>query len=103
MARVGATAEDWRRRGQEQYLRGVRLTWKRYQPRRPSWDHEHCEFCWQKFMVADDADRAGYTNLAGAGTRAGEWWICKACFDDFTDELEWVVVESDPEAWPYSD
>lgn len=109
------SADDWRQMGQERYLRAVRLTWKRYQARRPEWEHEHCEFCFQKFLDAgssaaarralqDDPehnDPAGYTNLPAAGAPSGEWWICRRCFDDFAGEFGWKVVDSDPEAWPY--
>ncbi|HEU4973836.1 MAG TPA: hypothetical protein VFT50_02010 [Baekduia sp.] len=110
-----AAPDDWRRQGQEDYLRGARLTWKRYQALSAQWEHEHCEFCWQKFLDAeyspehrraleersDDIEPAGYTNLAAGDVPAGKWWICKRCFEDFADEIEWVVVESDPDAWPY--
>jgi hypothetical protein len=36
--------------GQEQYLPGVTLTWKRYQALRADWEHEHCVFCFHKFL-----------------------------------------------------
>ncbi|HVL31615.1 MAG TPA: hypothetical protein VM299_05220 [Solirubrobacteraceae bacterium] len=29
-------------------------------------------------------------------------WICKRCYDDFADELGWIVVDTDPERWPYA-
>jgi hypothetical protein len=45
--------DDWRRTGQEDYLGGVRLTWKRYQALTAQWEHEHCAFCWQKFLDAN--------------------------------------------------
>ena len=112
---MGATQDDWRRRGQEQYLRRARLTVKRYQALSAQWEHEHCEFCWHNFLdphyseahrraLEEDPDRnsaEGYTNLAAQGQPAGKWWICNQCFEDFAAELEWSAVETDPEDWPY--
>jgi hypothetical protein len=45
--------DDWRLRGQERYLRGAVLVWKRYRARSESWDHDHCSFCWATFMDPD--------------------------------------------------
>ncbi|MCA1837498.1 MAG: hypothetical protein LC674_01570 [Actinobacteria bacterium] len=112
---MGATDGDWRHRGQEQYLTGARLTLKHYQALSGQWEHEHCEFCWHKFLdphyadshrdtLADDPDRhssGGYTNLGAEDKPAGKWWICKQCFEDFAAEFQWQVVKTDPDAWPY--
>lgn len=81
---------DWRLTGQEKYLKGVTLYRKRYVAPRPDWDHDHCEFCWAKFMVEDypDVFHEGYSTL-------DEYrWICKGCFDDFKEMFEWRVVRS---------
>ncbi len=58
-----ATDDDWRLQGQDKYLRGVKLRRKRYtwQPDwnpdwNPDWDHDHCDFCWAKFMDVDLPD-----------------------------------------------
>lgn len=113
---MGAARDDWRRRGQEDYLRGAQLTWRRYQALGAQWEHEHCDFCWRKFLDAeysddhrraleerpDEIDAAGYITIAADGQPAGKWWICRSCYGDFADEFGWVVVESDAEAWPYS-
>lgn len=110
-----AGPDDWRRRGQEQYLTGAQLTWKHYRSLTAEWEHEHCEFCWHKFLdpsyspahrqalekEPDKHSAAGYTNLADESRAAGKWWICKQCFDDFKEEFEWTVVETDPSSWPY--
>jgi len=45
--------EDWRLRGQEDYLRGATLVRKRYKAWSEDWEHDHCEFCWTKFMDPD--------------------------------------------------
>lgn len=107
--------DDWRRRGQE-HLRDVRLTLKRYQALSGQWEHEHCEFCWHTFLdpqyseahrkaLEDEPDRQsaeGYTNLGDDGETPGKWWICKRCFGDFATEFGWVIVQTDPNAWPYA-
>ena len=112
---MGAGEGDWRRRGQEKYLRRARLTLKCYQALSKQWEHEHCEFCWHKFLdphyseahrraVEEEPDvhsAEGYTNLGDEDQPAGKWWICTRCFEDFAAEFEWVVVETDPDAWPY--
>ncbi len=83
-------AGDWRLTGQERYLMGEKLQRRRYRryPKNPNWDHDHCEFCWAKFMVEDYPDvlHEGYATL-------DEYrWICDECFRDFHKQLKWVVV-----------
>jgi hypothetical protein len=110
-----AQPDDWRRMGQEDQLRGAHLTWKRYQALRVDWEHEHCVFCTRKFLDEHYSDwaaeqlrerpdqdlSAGYTTPEQDGHKAGDVWICADCFEDFRDELAWVVSDSDPEGWPY--
>jgi hypothetical protein len=82
---------DWRLQGQERYLEGVTLFHRQYRRnlKDPSWDHDHCEFCWAKFMVKDYAEvlHEGYT------TEDDYHWICGECFRDFKDTFGWKVVE----------
>jgi hypothetical protein len=107
--------DDWRRQGQEDYLTGATLTLRRYQALSPGWEHEHCEFCWAKFLDASyspaiaqllEEDPSllseGYTEAPGGQQPPGEHWICHQCFEDFRDEFGWTVVPSDPNAWPYA-
>lgn len=110
-----APGDDWRRTGQEDYLKGARLTWKRFQAYSGNWEHEHCVFCWKKFLDANYASWMrealesgseehaghGYTTKRQGDLPAGGYWICRPCFDDFASEFEWTVEDSDPEAWPY--
>lgn len=97
--------DDWRLGGQERYLQGAALVWKRYRARNETWDHDHCEFCWAKFMdpdlseahrrwVADNADILveGYTTTAEHEHGADYHWICKRCFDDFAERFQWRVL-----------
>jgi hypothetical protein len=112
---MAAAQDDWRRTGQEKYLRGATLTWRNYQALSGRWEHEHCAFCWQKFLdphyspaheaaLRDEPDAqfaAGYTNVGDGDRAAGKWWICASCFADFKDEFAWTIVQTDADAWPY--
>jgi hypothetical protein len=85
---MAATEDDWRLQGQEGYLKGVTLHWSRWTIPKPDWDHDHCEFCWAKFMEDDrlpDVIHHGYT------TPDRYHWICEQCFEDFKDRFEWRV------------
>jgi hypothetical protein len=97
--------DDWRLRGQESYLRGAALIWKRYRARSEAWDHDHCVFCWAKFMdpdlseayrqwVAEQPDTLveGYTTIADYEHGLDYHWICKRCFDDFAERFQWRVL-----------
>lgn len=79
---------DWRRQGQESYLKKVILSWKPYTNDCEEWDHDHCEFCSAKFMEASNKDvlNEGYV------TEDTQRWICKECFEDFRDEYQWLIT-----------
>ncbi len=82
-------APDWRLQGQEKYLHGVELCWKTYRRRSSTWDHDHCEFCWETFAEPDllpDALHVGWT------TRDSYRWVCDGCFEDFRERFGWTVV-----------
>ncbi|MEA2165096.1 MAG: hypothetical protein QOK37_3223 [Thermoanaerobaculia bacterium] len=79
---------DWRLRNQLTYLKGVVLEWRPYRAFREGWEHDHCEFCWDKFAEGDDAD----VLHAGYATADELRWICATCFADFKDLFAWVVV-----------
>jgi hypothetical protein len=87
------TGTDWRLQGQERYLSGIELMWRAYRQKsdNPDWDHDHCAFCWAKFMVDEpEALHAGYCTL-------DEYhWICKACFEDFRGRFGWKLISSEP-------
>jgi hypothetical protein len=78
--------DDWRRRNQEHYLLGRKLVAKAYKPLRPSWDHDHCAFCWRKFSLEEDDLKAGYT------TEDEYYWVCEPCFRDFREEFKWQLI-----------
>ena len=87
-----ATDSDWRLQGQERYLRGVTLVHRAYRryAKNPNWDHDHCNFCWAKFMVEDYPDvlHEGYC------TEDDYNWICPQCFNDFNAQFQWRVIEA---------
>jgi hypothetical protein len=79
--------EDWRLTNQERYLQGVALYRRRYVKPRPEWDHDHCSFCWAKFM---EEDRPGVLH-EGYVTENNYHWICEKCFNDFAERFKWIV------------
>jgi hypothetical protein len=81
--------KDWRLTGQELYLLGKTLVRKTYVPPRCDWDHDHCVFCWAKFMQNGEAS----TYQDGYATEDNQYWICPPCFADFKDKFEWTVKE----------
>jgi hypothetical protein len=83
---MAAAKDDWRRQGQEAYLEGSVLSRKKFTPRRPAGDHEHCEFCGAKFSLAPEDLGSGYA------TSDDYRWVCDGCFEDFREEFGWRVV-----------
>src|SRR4051794_21017312 len=66
------------------------------------WDHDHCDFCWAKFMDTSRFDEewrkarpdvldAGYTP-APPNPGFGNAWICPQCFEDFRERFAWTIV-----------
>jgi hypothetical protein len=84
--------DDWRLQGQEKYLKGVTLFWKKYTRYSERWDHDHCEFCWAKFIeeYSTDGLHEGYA------TEDSYRWICEECFEDFKDLFDWRVMQPKP-------
>ena len=71
--------DDWRLRGQEDYLLGENLYFRKWKAPKKEWDHDHCEFCWDKFSDYPDTLHEGYT------TEDNYNWICQTCYDDFKE------------------
>ena len=99
-------SDDWRLTNQERYLAGVSLVRKPYRAKSEQWEHEHCSFCWAKFMdptfspeheslMREDSDilSEGYTTTADHPDGEDYWWICEPCFLDFRERFDWQVVE----------
>ena len=81
---------DWRLNNQAQYLTGAVLVWNRYAPANPDNDHDHCEFCWTKFM----REGVHETLAEGYSTPDRYRWICEPCFADFQARFGWQVDAS---------
>lgn len=101
--------DDWRRMGQESALPpGTHLVRRTYDAPRPGWDHDHCSFCFAKFVSRDaanvlaelDVRTEGYTTTDAHERGANFEWVCLECFDDFAEEFGWVVEESGRGRYP---
>lgn len=78
---------DWRLfREQEKYLYGVTLIQQSYAPSNSFNDHDHCEFCMEKFGNGTDELKHGYS------TGDNNIWICPQCYEDFKKRFAWNVV-----------
>ena len=75
---------DWRLVDQEQYLTGVMLFRRTWKQSRPSWDHDHCEFCGAKSSTASNDLHEGWA------TEDEYHWICRTCFTDFRERFGWI-------------
>ena len=89
-----AFKDDWRLyRGQEDYLKHETLHHRRYTKD----DHDHCEFCWISInKPLPDAPESENYVTEGYCTGDERIWICKKCFEDFTDYFIWKVIEEQP-------
>lgn len=83
---------DWRLAGQERWLRGAVLYWRRWSSARPDWDHDHCEFCSATFARGDVPDALA----EGYATADGYHWVCRDCFADFHGRFGWWQADSGP-------
>ena len=93
------TDDDWRLNRQETYLQGATLVWKPYRIWSEAWEHDHCAFCWRKFVdsAAPVADRDALTfgfAAVGAGPKGEDdyHWICETCANDFASRFRWTLV-----------
>jgi hypothetical protein len=90
--------DDWRlTQGADEFLRSATLRWQAFEKPRPDWDHEHCSFCWAKFVEPDDYDwylqqgktdgvyTEGYATTAEHEKGEAYYWVCKPCFDHFAE------------------
>ncbi len=75
-------SKDWREQGQEKYLSHVEFWKTKYVSYKDILEHDHCEFCWQKFCeltLDKDCHKIGYA------TKDKKRWICEECFVDFKE------------------
>jgi len=91
-------SNDWRLTNQANYLMNACLRYKPYQKPSEHWDHDHCAFCWAKFMDATDPNvmpnalHEGYTLVNHAKFPDDYHWVCITCFKDFKEKFQWKVI-----------
>jgi hypothetical protein len=93
--------DDWRLdRGQDAYLQGATLVRKPFRG-----EHDHCEFCWAKFVdpefsaaharLGDEDAEVLAEGYAAVGTGPGGeddyHWICNRCYEDFRERFAWRI------------
>lgn len=84
--------DDWRYINGE-HLKDKSFTYKTYKPLNKENDHDHCEFCWDKFsLLIDDALKEGYQTMLiqddlEKDLAKKDAWVCRECFNDFKDLL----------------
>ena len=78
---------DWRLTNQMAYLYRATLKKAVFQ-RTATNDHEHCEFCMEKFGEGDGLLKSGYCTLDRYH------WICEECFQDFQVQFEWRLTNT---------
>jgi hypothetical protein len=84
-----SNTSDWRIDNARR-TRGASLKRTQYRAKSASWEHEHCQACWAKFMENGPAD----TLKEGYVTTEGDRWICPECFDDLREAMTWTLVTS---------
>ena len=75
---------DWRLNGQENYLFKVKLIKKKFKSCGYH-DHDHCDFCWDKFSEREEDLNVGYC------TSNERHWVCEVCYEDFKDLFQWEI------------
>ena len=78
--------DDWRFRGQDEYLLDVQLIFSQYKRYSESWDHDHCDFCWATFSECKGDLHKGYCTVDQKN------WICEACYHDFDHMFQWSIA-----------
>ena len=88
------TDSDWRLRGQERDLAGATFRHQQYRAPSAEWDHDHCAFCWAKFMEPEAAAAGGLSDTLGEGyvSADGQHWFCPECFADFRARFGWHLA-----------
>lgn len=81
--------EDWRLMGQDKYLFGATFEFRKYEPHRIDWDHDHCEFCWAKFC----ANQGEGWFHEGFVTEDKKHWVCNDCYKHFRDRFRFNTMD----------
>jgi hypothetical protein len=64
------------------------LRFKKYTRYSETWDHDHCEGCWKKFMESGGPDAL----TEGYATEDEYRWICPHCFADLNAVMGWKLI-----------
>lgn len=75
--------DDWRFMGQDKYLEGITLKFCNFDSKFR--EHDHCEFCFEKFGDGAEDLHQGYCSLDNYH------WICENCYNDFKDYFNWKL------------
>ncbi len=76
----------WGQFGQEDiFPAGTALELRPYKAPRPGWDHDHCIFCWEKFIESGSS-----TLTAGYTAEPADEWVCPSCFEEFAERFGWA-------------
>jgi hypothetical protein len=92
---MASSDKQWRIDNVEQ-LRGLRLQLQRYTKWSENWDHDHCAACCAKFAEFDgpNIQHEGYATCEDYPKGAHYDWICKSCFDDLKDDMQWSATSA---------
>jgi hypothetical protein len=83
--------DDWRV-ANATHLKAASFRWKKYYRWSESWTHDHCAACRATFsLVPGDLDE-GYAVNEEDIHGADYHWVCKTCFDDLREIMEWKVI-----------
>ena len=83
--------EDWRLRGQEEYLQNANFQLCNFIASKENGDHTHCEFCWHKFM--EEPDDIADCSQIGYRSEDGKYWVCVECAKDFKQKFNWQLSD----------
>ena len=93
---------DWRLCGQEKWLSNEKLIKEDvaifYKARKEEWDgknpfdlwdHDHCDFCYEKFMIETAIEQP-------FAYRSQDYnaWICETCYNDFKEKFNWKLTQN---------
>jgi len=78
---------DWRI-DNSKWTRGAVLQFKKYACYSETWEHDHCEGCWAKFMESSCPD----VLTEGYVTEGDCRWIYPECFRDLKDVMGWKLI-----------
>jgi hypothetical protein len=77
---------DWRV-DNAKHTKGAVLTFKKYVRYSETWEHDHCEGCWAKFMESGQG-----VLTKGYATPDNYRWICANCYQDLKDVMGWKLA-----------